>query len=102
MNFLTKASNAVIRRKYFPPGWKHAHFVFILQPGKEPKLPSSYRPISLLHTVDKHLEKILLTRVIRKINKGGFRRKEQFSFRPTQSNWPALLKESTDTLTGGG
>jgi hypothetical protein len=50
------------RRQYFPPAWKHAPVVSILKQGKNPTLPSSYRPISLLDNVGKLFEKILLTR----------------------------------------
>jgi hypothetical protein len=32
--------------------------ISVLKPGKDPSLPSSYRPISLLDTIDKLLEKI--------------------------------------------
>ncbi|KDR24442.1 hypothetical protein L798_06509, partial [Zootermopsis nevadensis] len=63
ITFLTKVFNAVLRRQHFPSAWKHARVVSILKPGKDPTLPSSYRPISLLDTVGKLCEKILLTRV---------------------------------------
>jgi hypothetical protein len=39
--------------------------VSILKLGKDPELPSSYRPIGLLETVGKHFEKLLLSRVLR-------------------------------------
>jgi hypothetical protein len=51
ITFLTKVFNAVLRRRYFPPVRKHALVVPILKPGKDPTLPSSYRPISVLDTV---------------------------------------------------
>jgi hypothetical protein len=61
---------------------QHAHVVSILKPGKDPTLPSSYRPINLLDTVGKLFEKILLTRVLRTVNERGFLLDEQFGFRP--------------------
>jgi hypothetical protein len=68
INFLTKVFNAVLRRQYFPPVWKHAPVLHILKPGEDPRNPSSYRPIRLLETVGKLFEKILLTRVLRDVN----------------------------------
>jgi hypothetical protein len=62
-----------------------ARVVPILNPGKEPTLPSSYRPISLLHTVGKLSEKILLTRVPWEVNERGLLRDKQFGFRPKHS-----------------
>jgi hypothetical protein len=56
--------NAVLRRQYFPSAWKHARVVSILKEGKDHTLPSSYRHISLLDTVGKLFEKILLARVL--------------------------------------
>jgi hypothetical protein len=74
--------NAVLRRQYFPPAWKHARVVSILKPGKDPTLPSSYRPISLLDTVGNLFEMILLNRVMKEVNDRGLLRDEQFGFRP--------------------
>jgi hypothetical protein len=82
--FLTKLFNAVLRRQYIPPAWKHARMVSILKPGKDPPLPSSYRPISLFDTVTKLFEKILLARVLREVNESGSLLDEQSGF-PTQT-----------------
>jgi hypothetical protein len=80
ITFLTKLFNAVLRRLYIPPAWKHARVVSILKPGKNPTLPSSYRPISLLDTFRKLFEKILLARVLREVNECGLLPDEQFGF----------------------
>ena len=45
--------NAVLRTHHFPRVWKHARVISILKPGKDPALPSSYRPINLLDTIGK-------------------------------------------------
>jgi hypothetical protein len=68
--------NAVLRRQFFPPVWKHARVLPILKSGKDLTQPSSYRPISLLDTVGKLFEKILLTRVLREVNERGMLRDE--------------------------
>jgi hypothetical protein len=82
ITFITKLFNAVFRKQYFPPAWKHAGVISILKPGKDPMLPSSYRLISLLDTVGRLFEKILLFRVLREVNERGLVRDEQFGFRP--------------------
>jgi hypothetical protein len=56
--------NAILRTLYFPPVWQHARVTSILKPGKDPALPSSYRPISLIDTIGKVIEKILLSRIL--------------------------------------
>jgi hypothetical protein len=59
--------------------------VFTLKPGKNPMLPSSYKSVSLLDTVGERLERILVTRVLWKVNMRGLLRDEQFRFRPRHS-----------------
>lgn len=81
VTFLTKVFNGVLRFQFFPPVWKHARVISILKPGKDPTLPSSYRPISLLDTTGKLFEKILLARILHEVNSRNLIRDEQFGFR---------------------
>jgi hypothetical protein len=62
--FITNVFNAVLRRQKFPPLREHARVKSILKTGKDPTLPFSYRSISILDTVGKLFEKILLTRFL--------------------------------------
>ena len=64
VSLLVLIFNAILLTPHFPTAWKHARVISILKPGKDPALPSSYRPISLLDTIGKLLEKILLTRIL--------------------------------------
>jgi hypothetical protein len=77
--------NAILRTQYFPPIWKHVRVISILNSGKDPALPSSYRPISLLDTIGMVFEKILLSRILSKVNERGLLRDEQFGFRHKHS-----------------
>ena len=56
-----------------------------MKPGKDPALPTSYRPISLLDTLGKLFEKILLCRILHEVSTRGLLRDEQFGFRPKHS-----------------
>jgi hypothetical protein len=94
ITFLTKVFNAVLRNQYFPPVWKHAHVLPILKPGNDPTQPSSYRPVSLLDTVGKLFEEILLTRGLREVKERGLLRDEQFGFRPKHSTTLRLARFS--------
>ena len=57
---LVQIFNAILCTHHFPQASKHARVISILKPGKDPAQPSSYRPISLLDTIGKLFEKILL------------------------------------------
>ena len=82
---LVQFFKAVLRIHHFPTVWKQAQVIYILKPGKDPALPSSYRPISLLDTIGKLFEKILLTKIQFEVCKRGLMRDEQFEFRPRHS-----------------
>ena len=56
--------NAVLRTHTFPQTWEQARVISILKPGKDPALPSFYRPFSTLDTIDKLFEGILLARIL--------------------------------------
>ena len=85
VSFLAHILNAVFRIHHFPQTWKHARMISILNPGKDPALPSSYRPISLWDTIGKLFEKILLARILYVVKKRRQLRDEQFGFRPRHS-----------------
>jgi hypothetical protein len=57
----------------------------ILIPVKDPALPSSYRPISILDTTGKLFENILLCRILHEMIERRLIPEEQFGFRPKQS-----------------
>jgi len=59
--------------------------ISIPKPGKDPAQPSSYQTISLLDTIGKLFEKILLTRILYEVGERGLLRDEHFGFRPRHS-----------------
>jgi hypothetical protein len=76
VSLLVQILNAILLTHHFPTGWKHARVISILKPGKDPTLPSSYRPISLLDTIGILFEKILLARILHAVNERGLMRDE--------------------------
>jgi hypothetical protein len=70
---------------YFPAQWKVAQTILILKPGKPPNELTSYRPISLLPTVSKVLEKLLLKPLLRMVENNRLIPNHQFSFRQGHS-----------------
>jgi hypothetical protein len=77
--------NAILCTHQFPPVWKLARVISILIPGKDPAQPTSYRRISLLVTIGKMFEKILLTRILHEEGERGLLWNEQFGIRPRHS-----------------
>jgi hypothetical protein len=80
VSLLTQIFNSILLTHHFPTMWKHALMISILKPGKDIALPSSYRPISLLDTIGKIFEEILLARILHELSESGLLRDEQFGF----------------------
>ena len=102
---LVHVFNAILRIHHFPPVWKHARVISIVKPGRDPAQPVSYRPISLLDTIGKLFEKILLTRIMHQVGECGLLRDEQFGFRPgfgTSLQLVQLVERIPGTLARGG
>jgi hypothetical protein len=71
VSLLAQIFNAVLLTHLFPTVWKYARVISILKLGKDPALNSSYRPISLLDTIGKIYENILLSRILHETNERG-------------------------------
>ena len=65
---------------YFPKKSKNAKVIPILKPDKNPAQASSYRPISLLSSISKLFERIILNRMMSHINENPIFADEQFGF----------------------
>ena len=85
VSLLAAIFNAALLAQYFPSVWKNARIVSILKPGKDPALPSYYRPICLLDTIGKLFEKILISRILSEVSGRGLLRDGQFGLRPKYS-----------------
>lgn len=77
--------NAMLRLSYFPLTWKFSEIIMIPKPHKPPEKVTSYRPISLLPTLSKVFEKILLKRLIPLAISAKIIPDTQFGFRPNHS-----------------
>jgi hypothetical protein len=89
---ITAIANGIFRLRHFPARWKTANVIFIPKPGKNPKFPQNHRPISLLSTVGKVVEKLIHSRLTKIINDNRTIPDEQFGFRAHHSTTDQLLR----------
>lgn len=75
---------------YFPDRWKKSKLVLLPKPGKPAGEPSSYRPICLLDTLGKLLERLLLNRLARYTEGPQGLSDNQFGFRKGRSTIDAI------------
>lgn len=89
---LTYIFNACLKLSYFPQEWKNALILPIHKPGKDKLFPQSYRPISLLNTMSKILENIILNRLKTHETENHQLIPEQFGFRNHHSTTQQLIR----------
>lgn len=77
--------NAALANAHFPAAWKGATVIGIAKPGKPRSSPASYRPISLLSSLGKLYERILLRRILSFTAQNNIIIDEQFGFRSGHS-----------------
>lgn len=97
--YLTQIYRACFRLSYFPNEWKHAKIIAIPKPGKDLTNPSNYRPISLLSTLSKILEKIVLGKINLHLRCKDIIIPEQFGFREGLSTNHQLLRVTNHIKT---
>lgn len=90
--YLTYVLNACIQNSYFPKKWKTALILPIHKAGKANEDPNSYRPISLLTSLSKILEKVILRRIIDFSEHANIFQNEQFGFRQRHSTIHQLVR----------
>lgn len=89
---LTMIINACIKLSYFPSHWKHAKVIAICKPNKASSLPSSYRPISLLSSLSKILERVIMSRLVKHLDDNNVIPEFQHGFRKQRSTITQLHK----------
>ena len=97
---LAKLFNACLAVGYHPKLWKVAVVSMIAKPGKDPTLPSGYRPISLLSVVGKLLERIMTHRLLKHLEENRQLNRFQSGFRKKRSTTDHLFR-LTQTVSQG-
>ena len=90
--FIVSIINAIFRLHYFPDKWKNANVIFIPKPLKDRKIPGNYRPISLLNTIAKIAERVILNRLQEVEADVHIIPDEQFGFRSNLSTSHQVLR----------
>lgn len=88
---LLETFNACLREGEFPRRWKTARLALLYKgAGKPVTNPSSYRPLCLLDTAGKMLERLILMRLNQYLDQTGQRAENQYGFRRGRSTEDAI------------
>ncbi|KAL4123028.1 hypothetical protein QTP88_015260 [Uroleucon formosanum] len=94
--FLLNIYNNIWHTGVIPKEWKKGIIIPILKPGKNKHSTEGYRPITLLNTMTKIMEKIINSRLIWFLEKNKILSKEQSGFRHTRSTMDNLITIKTE------
>ncbi|GFV45742.1 probable RNA-directed DNA polymerase from transposon X-element [Trichonephila clavipes] len=100
ITYLTKVFQRCLVHNYFLQAWKHAVITVLPKTGKNNKLPINYRPISLLSTIRKIFEKIILKRIQQFTEENEVIPNFQHSFQEKTSTSHQLLRVSNQIING--
>lgn len=84
------AFNTCLRKGEFPEEWKKQKLVLIPKPNKRLGDPSSYRPICLLDTIGKVLERVIYNRLLPAVERARGISERQYGFRKARSTIDAI------------
>ena len=89
---ITDLFNSSIKLSYVPKAWKQALVVMIPKPQKNHSKKSNHRPISLLTTLSKLLERIILTRIQKWLDESELLANIQSGFRSGRQTKDHILR----------
>lgn len=92
--------NSCLKLNYFPNKWKHAMVIPIKKPNKPSAEPDSYRPISLLSSLNKILERVILVRLQEHLQNVNAIPQQQHGFQKNKST-TTLLTELVGKIKTG-
>lgn len=92
LTIISSIFNRCMTIGYFPTRWKHAEIILFNKPGKNKTKPENYRPISLLTTLSKLFEKIILSRLSDFLQENSIIPDCQFGFRANHSTTHQILR----------
>ncbi|CAF0948508.1 unnamed protein product [Brachionus calyciflorus] len=100
LDILSNIYNASFNLGFIPNEWKIAKIKILPKKNCDPNLESSYRPISLLNTISRLLEKIINNRLYNWAEKRKLINPEQSGFRKNHSTQDNIFKIIENTKNG--
>ena len=92
-NTITLMYNKCLKTGCFPDNWKIAKVIPITKPGKEGSGdPTKYRPISLLNTEGKILERLFIQRIMHHAYTTEALNRNQYGFTPQKNTVDAAME----------
>ncbi|GIX76027.1 putative 115 kDa protein in type-1 retrotransposable element R1DM [Caerostris darwini] len=88
--WFTALLNGLLAVGVFPKEWKRANIIFIPKENKDQSVPAHYRPICLLSSWGKILDKLISNKITYYLEAGNFLNPRQYGFRKRKSTIAAI------------
>ena len=95
---LAKLFTSSLQTGYIPTAWKIATLCMLLKPDKLPSLTTSYKPINLISSIMKLLERVIEQRLRSHLENIGFLNKHKSGFRRAKSTDDHLFRLSQSIM----
>ena len=95
LSHLLRYFNHLWREAAFSCCWTSAHIITLLKPGKDPSVPTSYRPIALTSCLGKTYERLINRRLVYFLEAQNILDTNQCGFREGRSTIDHLVRLET-------
>ena len=97
---LCRIINNCLEENIFPSQWKWAKVIMLVKPGKSPKKPVGYRPISLISCLGKIYERYICERLVEILTERKFFAEVQAGYQKGKSSQEHLFRFTQDVYNG--
>lgn len=88
--YIVDLFNLILQNREIPRKWKYGRLIYFPKPNRDIKLPSDYRPITLLNNFCKLAECLIIKRINNKLNEVDFYSNLQYGFKKKTSTIDAI------------
>ena len=100
LEVLCKLINHCLAKNVFPSRWKYAQIKMLVKPGKDPRTPTGYRPISLISCLGKIYERYVCEHLVQKLTEKKYLADVQAGYQKGKSSQEHLFRLAQDVFNG--
>ena len=100
LEVLCKLINHCLVKNIFPPKWKFAKVIMLVKPGKDPRTPTGYRPISLISCLGKIYERYVCEHLNQILTEKKYFADVQAGYQKGKSSQEHLFRLAQDVSNG--
>ena len=100
IGILCQLINRCLSENIFPAQWKWAKVIMLVKPGKDPKKPVGYRPISLISCLGKIFERYICDKLVTILSSKNYFADVQAGYQKNKSSQEHIFRLAQDIFNG--